>query len=682
MIFNKKENKDPINPDNNNDLKSEYPNFIEENMEELPSSNYSEENQRKRGFYSAIQGKGLNEVLNEVSSWFTKQTELKNVATNMRISYVEEQLNQIKVKIEEEKKKFTQVEIIENELIVEKTKHEETISKLDIKFQDLINSLGNAHKNLVEDRLKEVKNELNELVNIYKDIFDNKLGHETELKTSVVQHRNLCDQLIEKNKKIYDTLSEKLEQIYLFGSSKISASFLLSVGLLSAVASGWFFAIFSDFNDLENQNWLFFTLNNTINYLSLYIQEYGQFNAGKGMVLYFLAILLITSTVIYISQLFLYKMTNDRSDVQFGVNLSPQQKHFFKLKIKSNSTLSFWFQILPWVFGLGILFIVLAVGQSLGTETEQIGQLGERLSSQLIGSTIALLCTGLFFLYVVKIIEPRKVAESTQATPHKKRGNRELIILVIVANIFLALITLSQTFDNLLEDRNSLLAIFCFVLLVNLTAFTLSYGIRQNGMIKTCNEAEEKMRYLSNFKKALSGSTPIHLWIQEERQFQRNFLSIQQELFNLIKIKNNSLNQNTKPGFFRIFTSPKNGLINLGKLNLARKKEAQFYSRNFPALTNQIEEIRNQLNAEKRLSDELKVKITALRDGYSDFHNKINEELRRLKYTSYSLLRQRTEIESDKLTFHQKLEEQQLSIQQEVSEGYELGTWTKKTIMN
>lgn len=658
---------------------------------------------KRNAFYAALQGKSLEDLILDRKNMCQQNIENEALNTAVQIDNLKEQIDLITQKIEDKKKRLEHVPEIRTQFLEDRTELKQELYALESKFRNLIENLGDAHKNLIQSRLKEVEEELEAMVNIYNSVFEKKLANETDLKEAVVKQRALCEELISKTRNEYNSANEKLASEFRLGSTKLTAYFLVSIGFLAAIGAGWFFAILSDFNELESQNWLFFSLNNVFNYLSIYVSQYGQFYATSWMILSMSLILTLLTIVIFISQSILTKMTHDKLDSQFGLDLTTKTTKLFRFKIGSNSFLSFWLLLLPWLFMLGVFFIVLAVGQSVGLPSDQIGKLGQHLSSQFIGIVIALLCAGICFIYIMKVIEPRKkelsltsdslidekrTTETKENRTQRKRKwqQRELVILVISVNTLLGIIIVGQSFEGLLNQKQALLSILCFVVLVNVAAFILSYGIRQIGLIRLSSESETRLIALSNYRKALSGNKPIQVWIKEERQFQRYFLLIQRELFDLIGMKNKSLNQLKRKDVSGWFGRSDEGnnkteFKPLGSLNLTRKKEAQFYMLNFPHLTYQIEKIGNLIKDKKREQEEIDIKIREMVNRNSGFHIRLNNELGQQNAMYQKLQLRISEIDSKRISTINRLREDQDQDISKIREGYQLGIWTKENLM-
>lgn len=642
---------------------------------------------KRTAFYAAIQNKTLIELMTELEKWYEKQKNAIDQNISQRIAYILEHVNLLNEKIQIEESYLENAQQIKSELENERSKFIEDVEKLTETFKSLIEDLGNAHKNLIENRLKEIQSELDSIVNLYNSVFENKYKDEHELKIAVSKQRELCEELITSNKNKLAAASESLEKEYRFGVTKLAAQFKIMIGVVATLGAGWFFSIFSDLNELESQNWIFYMISNSFNYLNLYITKFGPFYGSIVMVLGLMAILIVVSIVVFVSQSFIHKMTNDKFDSEFGFNINASPKRFFKVRANSSSLISLWFQLVPWIFGFGLVFIFLAVGQSNGGELDQINELRQRISSQFIGGIIALLYAGLYFIYQIQVLEPRKLRKLENPTPKsEKKTNWELFGLIILVNGLLCLIAFRQSFKGALLDNKALLAIGCFIVLANLSAFILSSGIRQIGLFKLVAQSEANIIKLSNYRKALAGNKPIQVWIQEENQFRKAFISIQQELLQLIRLKNQSLLKLKKKNVLDWFHFGDNRMskidfIDVGRLNLSRKKEAQFYMLNFPDLAYKIEETRNQLNNKKRDLDAITTKIEQLRDGHSDFHITINNKIASLRRSYEYLQRQHVDLMTEKINQDEIIYQTKCLNEAQIIEGFQLGEWTKLTLI-
>lgn len=646
------------------------------------------EHLRRRGFQEALRGKPLDDLLTENDEFYRNQNEISKTIAKEKKAPISESLEGIGAKIEVLKAQLKDKNEIHADLIKEKDTVRIELSELEISLPKLIEELEKAQQDLIKNRLKEVQGELKDLVDLYNNIYDQKLGKTNELNEAVETRRKTYKALIKENESALEKVNKTLSDIYKFGNSLQSAKFLIFVGLIAAMTAGWFFTVFSSSNDIESQNWMFFALNNLFNYLSLYVVEYTPLYAAGVMILYLLALLSIISLLIIIIEITLNTFSNDESNYNLNMTMTPKKKFSIKFNITANSTLSLWLKLLPWIFISAIILILISVGMYNGGEQSQISYFSKNLSGQAMGFTFALLFSGITFLYITKVIEPRKTKDSPLENEKitrnngrsKKKNNLELISLVIAANVLLLILVASQSVNGFTANKSSLLSLICFIVMANLTAFILGYGLRQRSLFSNQNLLERKIAFLNDRLTEISGSKPMLAWNGESRNFKHHFLIIQRDLFNLIHDKTSAINyvkikqenifkKNDNTEHFRLFG-----------MKLWKRKTSDFYNHNFPKISYQIREKNIRLNA---LNQELKIlneKITTFSENRSEYEKNISNELDRLNQSKNDQLKAISDIEVELQEELKQSEKRRVMCAQEFTEGHGLGLWTKQTL--
>lgn len=672
--------------------KNEYsftPTNAEIAHEDLDNTFY--EGEKKRAFYSILHGKPFAQILGELVHDFSRRIAQQTSLSNQKVQSIEHQITALRIEINERKVLLKNTAEIEDRYTNEIQEIELTIDRFYGEFRELVEALGTAHTNMIPERIRAAKQELEDLRAAYQEIFQNKYKDESDYLKALEKRRDLVDKLIGDGHAKLTIVQEKITDLLKFGNTRLSASFLFAVGTLSAIAAGWFFSVFSSSNDFDRPTWLFFGLSNMFNYLFLHVEQYGPMRAFTGMLIHFTLLLIFTTALFWFIQMIIVRLTNDETNIEFGFNFNEKSTGFFRLKIKAKSLLSFWLQGLPWIFVLGVIIIVLTIGQYLGSETHQITELGERLSGQLVGTIITLISTAIFFLFVSYVIE--KTADTADATNHQSelkkdryRKNKELTLLVASINIVVLAVIINSLIGSNLPRTQLIFSVLCFILLLNITAFTLSYGIRQRGLLKTNEELEAKLSYLSNLRASISGSTPVHLWIREGNQFQEGFLAFQKDILELSKQKNRLLNPNKRfKKFLEVwFKKDAPHLMSaerFGEMTKSPNREKQFFLRNFPEISYKIATVRNKLNEAKRELDLTKTRLKELRDGHSDFQTNLNDEIRGRKGQITVLQNNIFEIRQNNFQFSASLEKQRKRLELEIMQGAELGTWTRETLI-
>lgn len=646
------------------------------------------EHLRRRGFQEALRGRPLDALLTDNDKFYNDQIKISESIATEKQTPINQSLKGIEEKLGALKEQLQKKDKINVELIKEKEALELKLSELEKSLPDLIGDLEKAQQDLVDKRLKEVQNELKEIVDLYNKTYDQKLGKSNHLDDAIKNKREILNKLITENETALEKVNKSLSEVYKFGNSLVSAKFLIFVGLIAAMTAGWFFTVFSSSNDIESQNWMFFALNNLFNYLSLYVAEYTPFYAAGVMILYLLALLGMVSLLIIIIEVTLNTFSNDESNYNLNMNVAPKKKFSLKFNITTNSTLSLWLNLLPWIFICGIVLILISVGMHDGGEQDQISYFSKNLSGQAMGFTFVLLFSGVIFLYITKVIEPRKIEDdqrdnekiSRNNNRSKKKKNYELIFLVVVANILLIVLLASQLVNGFAANKSSLLSLICFIVMANLTAFILGYGIRQRSLFSNQNLLERKIARLNDRLTEIAGSKPMNAWNGDSRMFKHNFLILQRDLFNLIHDKTRSINyikvkqeniykKNDGTEYFRIFG-----------IKLWKRKGDDFYNHNFPKISLEIRQKNAKLISLNQELKALNEKIVAFRENRSEYEKNIYNELDRLNQTKNDLKREISKIEVEKQEELKESERQRVMCEQEFIEGHGLGLWTKQQL--
>lgn len=641
---------------------------------------------KKQGFNGAVQGKPLDVVIHEYDTHFNQQIERLKGKISVQSQRLNEHLSTIKSRIDEEESGLSADVITNQELEIEKVSILEQIQVMETTLNNLNGELGNAHKNVIQNRIDEVKKELMEITNIFNEVSENKLKNEKEIKSSIAKHRILCEKLLNDFEKKHDIICGKLEDAFTLGSTRFSASFLFSIGLLGCVAAGISFGTFvaDKTSETNAPSWVFFFLKNFFEFITQFVSMSGGIVATSSLISIYIVFLVFISFVIYICEKLLAKSTVDKVDIQLGVDLSEKEDRSFRMLLKTSSLLTFWLHIVPWALVFGILIILVGVGQALSDTPNQIDELGKFFSNQLIGSSIALVTGGVFFLYISRIVEPRKrLNEITgaQAEPKIKRKYFEIFALVIFGNSILFGIVIVR-FGGFSSFQNGGAAVLPFLLLVNLAALLLGYGIQQLGWVQALQATQQKMFWLSNHLKALSDNKPMTLWISESIQFKEHFLRIQRELFELMEAKNKFLKMLGSKSIEAIVSDANGEKSNRwyhvnrwSRSDGSRKRLNAYYRLNFPQLSNKSEEIRNRLNEYKAKLKDVNDLILAIREKRSNLFRNIQENIKNLRISYNKYVGQRLQLEEDSILLFDKLEKERREAISMISEGHQLGLW-------
>ena len=210
------------------------------------------------------------------------------------------------------------------------------------------------------------------------------------------------------------------------------------------------------------------------------------------------------------------------------------------------------------------------------------------------------------------------------------------------------------------------ISIISFMVVLNLTSITLAYGIKQRTTLNSLYHFERKIKHLNHLIKGLSHSHPSHLWILEDRQFNKRFLRAQRELINLIDNKTRSLNWREfirRLPIIRLF------------LQKLRPKQGDYNYINFPKEMAKIKVISDEISVKTKLATSLKKHIKALKERETpkqqDILGKIKQYDGNIEDCEAEIDHLNDEVTQTKTYFNQLI----LNIQNDLKEGYILGLW-------
>ena len=350
------------------------------------------------------------------------------------IERFETKIEELKKKLEDEKLKLSTYKNDIDELVKERDALKIDVQKLEDEINQLYKDLGEQKSKLIENRIEEVKSELAKLVDGYDSITEQKTqinvksfnSNKDALKIKV----DLFQKFADSYNNIYSGIKKKVEILNISGIGDYVSSFLIYTGFTAAIAAGWFFSIYALKNNLNSDSTLFFLLSGLFNFGQEFITKANsKVVASLYMTLSLIIFLALTGGIAWICQKLLDMYENKSTKNKLVFEIGEDEKFIFNTQISAKTFLSFWLQIIPFIFILGIVFIILILGNAAGN----VNNLDISLSGQVAGTAIAFLCAGIAFLYITKIIEPRiekQVASNT--TVSWLRSNIELFLLILL----------------------------------------------------------------------------------------------------------------------------------------------------------------------------------------------------------------------------------------------------------
>lgn len=606
----------------------------------------------------------------------------------------ETKIEELKKKLEEEKFKLFTHKFDIDELLKARDALKVEVNNLETEINQLYKDLGEQKSKLIENRVEDVKSELAKLVGGYDSITDQKSqinaksydNSKDALKIKV----DLFQKFADSYSNIYSGIKKKIEILNVAGIGDYISSFLIYAGFTAAIAAGWFFSIYALKNNLNSESTLFFLLSGLFNFGQEFITaSNSKVLASLYMTLSLIIFLALTGVIAWFCQWLLdkYEKVNTKNKLVFEI--SEDEKFVFNTQISAKTFLSFWLQVLPFVFILGIVFIILI----LGNAAENVNKLDISLSGQVAGTAIAFLCTGIAFLYITKVIEPRIEMQASNNAPISwLRSNIELFLLItlFLISIFGLLFGVEKLTGIAVGNR--FISLLEFTICVLLTSFMLGYGLRYKGLISTTEYLERRLKELTDAIKDNSRARPLNLILAEGKQFNKKYLELQEELLNLIiaktKVAKEFLpsedikgNQNTtkkkENWWSRLFNNAK--IVETedknGKMAFEMSPIEEVY---FPGFKNHIDELKSLITSKNVELEKTENQLSAIKADKSEYATILVKSIKKIE-TKISNLRKAITNRYFKWTQTIDVQKKQGDKENmEIWDGYNLGMWYRE----
>jgi len=397
----------------------------------------------------------------------------------------------------------------------------------------------------------------------------------------------------------------------------------------------------------------------------------------------------LTGGIAWGCQWLLDKYEKVKTKNKFVFEISEDEKFLFNTHISAKTFLSFWLQLIPFVFIFGIIFIVLILGNAAGN----VANLDISLSGQVAGTAIAFLCSGIAFLYITKVIEPRiekQVASNTQTSWLRSNIELFLLILLFLISIFGLLFGVEKLTGVALGNR--FISLLEFAVCVLLTSFMLGYGLRYKGLISTTEYLERRLKEFAEAIKDNSRARPLNLMLAESKQFNKKYLELEEELLNLIisktrvaqeflpnadkKNKQNNVKKQTS-WWNKLFNKPiiNDDAENTDKTVFEMSPIEEVY---FPGFKHHIEELRSQIKTKSAEFRSTENRLFAIKEERSEYAKILLQNIEKLenKISNY-----RKAITNRYFKWTQTIDVQKKQGDKENMEmwdGYDIGIWYRE----
>jgi hypothetical protein len=417
----------------------------------------------------ALKDSYLSDLKNEL------EIKLKTLDT-----YYKEKSKEIDFVIEAHKSQF---ETLERERHEELPILQNDLDKLDTEFLKVSQKLsekriehGALKDQLSEKIIENAGNNFEKLKDYNLKIYKDRIKEKQELSKNNQRKAKKIVQLekdIENTENRLNKIVEKTERLNIDGINPVVYNVLIWIAFTGAFAAGWLFSVFALEYRLNSENTPFFIIKRLI-----------QFGDNLGLTQSWLNPLIAFGVwcSILIILTILFKLVNPKTRFERIIrdNKNHLNHSFSETESASHlNSFNFWLQFLPFIFIAGLLFIVFSISGA-NSDGEDLKRLDVALSSQVIGSTLALCFFGLAYLYVLKIVENRL----NETNVIKRNIEVFILMLLFVFGILLVVSIVLLDKDKTLVS-NGIIALILFILVSLISSFAFGYGYRYRGLIRT-----------------------------------------------------------------------------------------------------------------------------------------------------------------------------------------------------
>ena len=262
-----------------------------------------------------------------------------------------------------------------------------------------------------------------------------------------------------------------LSQLEESGLTRATVLFVTSIGVVAQLATGWFFSVFTSSSALDSDDYFSFLIARTLTALD---RRFAAADDPTLLAAYlggWLALLALVGLAVWSVDWLVERRGPD------SIELNVDERSVIA-NMRQASLFGFVVHLLPIAFVGGLGFILLSF---FGPRGDDVSRLMRSLSGQFVGSTMALLTTALFVVYMALVVRPRltRMAPGTPAWRH----HIELVVGLLAPLCFVCILVLWEfVAPTGATNGHSTTALAWFLVAMLLTSPTLGYGIWARGI--------------------------------------------------------------------------------------------------------------------------------------------------------------------------------------------------------
>lgn len=507
------------------------------------TSEWNDENHYKRmGFFCAL-GK-VAEPEKAFTDLLSEQQKLceERIANLNELFFFANQ--RLEGKIEKAKKSLDEIEFKELQYLgeiptleQENNDNKNRLHQIKQELQKLYELIGSKRENLIRARILSVRQELESLIENYRSVYNkrfeaNKQNFENN-KEAIDYKRKYFECLKLQIEEQRQQVISKINSLKIDGINPYVVNFIFTVGLAGAMAGGYLFSIFALSKHLNSESLNFFFIKGIYNFILKTFPDRALWNQGIILFGLWIVFIVMITTIAWLCDLFIGKSRN-KDDIKHQLDFDSRRRQnpfSFKVYAESTSFFQLWVAIIPLLVIFGFILIIIFLGiQPTGIESLDVA-----ISGSIMGALFIFMKSGLMYVYIVRILEPR-----IQRSPDQSfvKNNMELVF----ATLFFILSTTAMLFLEGHPGKRDPIIIFEFIAVMLISSFLLAYAIRLKGLISTLNYLDTRISLLSEAIKDKMRPLPLNLSQTENDIFNKEYLSLHKQLLILIQIKNEMTN--------------------------------------------------------------------------------------------------------------------------------------------
>lgn len=676
---------------------------------------------RRLGFYAAL------DTVNNPSLNFQKLLKDQETFVEDRRHGVEDYYKHRTIRFEYRIDEFNKKIISEKEKLEKHLKElngaitkESELKNLVIDLETMLSeekrALGKRKETMVEESINAVRKQLQLITQNYSQIYKERFAINLQTfndNTKPLQYKaNVFQKLKDSAEENWGRLNDKIKLLGLEGVNPFLANWLYYAGIgVATICGAYFFAIFALQKELNDENVSFFFLTGIWHFIQNILPPHWalgyRFLAISFGFIAFAGLLLFITWYCYRLLKKMQEPTTNKEvlkvkEPNYFIEATNDKNFLFELRSKSDSFYGFLLDLLPFIIVVGVSITVVFLGlQTLPAiplssvnPHNPLNSLDISITGATIGIILTLMVAGIAYLYQIKVIEPRKEKAGAKNAPFK--NNIEFIIAILFFFI--------GTFSLLLVNKgDQQLVLIEYVAILLSNGFLLGFALRLKGIFGSLRFLENKIIILVNAVQDNSRPRPLNLTDQEDKVFSKEYFSLLQELFMLSKMKarqgsigigaeNTPLSiveksplppDRPKPILIKFLWRNKNGKVRssgvatmVDEKNDIEKWEERLYPENYAIiqdLNDKWERLCSEYNSARENTRQLLEENTAyansLKEHISRYEQAINDTGRVIEKDIFE--------KSKALTLIHFMGG---SIQADIREGFNLGTWFRKEV--